>query len=229
MKVLIVLTSHSQIGDTGPKTGFWLSEFTDPYYFFVDHRVEIILASPNGGQPTVNPRSEESNYQTNGTRRFVPDLSARTQLANTMKLADVHPYEFDAVFFPGGHGPVWDLAQDKSVIALIESMSAARKPIGAVCHGVAVLRHPKNANGISLVHGRKVTGFSNSEEGKGGLTKVMPYLVEDMLRSNRGLYARADDWVSFVIRDGNLVTGQNPASSKGVVEEMWKLMTETAG
>jgi putative intracellular protease/amidase len=228
MKVLIVLTSHSQIGHFGPKTGFWLAEFTDPYYFFVDHRAEITLASPNGGQPTVNPHSEAPKYQTDGTRRFLSDPSARAHLANTIKLCEVRPYEFDAVFFPGGHGPVWDLAEDRSVIELIETMNAACKPIGAVCHGVAVLRHPKTANGVPLVHGRKVTGFSNSEEGKGALTQVMPYLVEDMLRSNGGLYARADDWASFVLRDGNLVTGQNPASSKGVVEELWKLMTAIA-
>jgi putative intracellular protease/amidase len=225
MKVLIVLTSHSQLGDTGPKTGFFLSEFTDPYYIFIDSGAEATLASPNGGQPTVNPVSEAPKHQTDGTRRFASDRSAQAQLANTVKLTDVRPNDFDAVFFSGGHGPVWDLAEDKSAIALIELMSEARKPIGAVCHGVAVLRHPKAANGAPLVRGRKVTGFSNTEEEQAGIPKLMPFLVEDMLRSNGGLYARADDWASFVAVDGNLVTGQNPASSRGVAEQMLKLAT----
>ncbi len=225
MKVLIVLTSHSQLTDTGRTTGFWLSEFTDPYYIFIDNDAEVTLASPNGGKPTVNPGSEAPKHQTDATRRFASDPTARAQLANTVKLTDVHPNDFDAVFFPGGHGPVWDLAQDKSVIALIEVMSAARKPIGAVCHGVAVLRHPEAANGTPLVRGRAVAGFSNTEEEKAGMPDVMPFLVEDMLRSNGGVYARADDWASFVAVDGNLVTGQNPASSARVAEEMLKLLT----
>jgi len=228
MKVLIVLTSHSQFGDTGRKTGFWLSEFTDPYYVFIDNGAEVTLASPNGGQPTVNPGSEAPNYQTDGTRRFNSDPSAQVQLANTVKLTGVRPNDFDAVFFPGGHGPVFDLAEDKSVIALVETMSVRHKPIGAVCHGVAVLRHPKAANGAPLVRGRKVAGFSNTEEEAAGLTKVMPYLVEDMLRSNGGLYERADNWAAFVAVDGNLVTGQNPASSSGVAEQMLKLAAAAA-
>ena len=228
MKVLIVLTSHSELGDTGRKTGFWLSEFTDPYYIFIDNGAEVTVASPSGGQPTVNPGSEAPNYQTDETRRFATDPSAQAQLANTAKLADVRPSDFDVVFFPGGHGPVFDLAEDKSVIALVDAMSAARKPIGAVCHGVAVFRHPKAANGAPLVSGRKVAGFSNTEEEAAGLTKVMPYLVEDMLRSNGGLYARADNWASFVAVDGNLVTGQNPASSRGVAKQLLKLATVTA-
>jgi putative intracellular protease/amidase len=228
MKILIVLTSHSQLGDSGRKTGFWLSEFTDPHYIFVDNGAEVTLASPNGGLPTVHPGSEAPNHQTDATRRFASDPTAQAQLANTVKVADVRANDYDAVYFPGGHGPVWDLAEDKSVIALVEVMSAARKPIGAVCRGVAVLRHPKAANGAPLVRGRKVTGFSNTEEEKAGMPKLMPFLVEDMLRSNGGLYARADDWASFVVDDGNLVTGQNPASSKGVAEQMLKLATTTA-
>lgn len=228
MKVLIVLTSHSELVDTGRKTGFWLSEFTDPFYTFIDNGAEVTLASPNGGQPTVHPGSEAANYQTDGSRRFAADSNARAQLANTLKLADIRPQDFDAVFFPGGHGPVFDLGEDKSVIALVEEMSAARKPIGAVCHGVAVLRHPKAADGAPLVNGRKVAGFSNTEEEAAGLTSVMPYLVEDMLRGNGGLYQRADNWASCVAVDGNLVTGQNPASSKGVAEQMLKLATVTA-
>ncbi len=228
MKVLIVLTSHNQIGDTGRKTGFWLSEFTDPYYVFIDSGAEVILASPNGGQPTVNPSSEAPNYQTDATRRFNSDSSAQAQLANTVKLSDVRANDFDAVYFPGGHGPVWDLAEDKSVIALIEAMSVARKPIGAVCHGVAVLRHPKAANGEALVRGRKVAGFSNAEEEAAGFTKMMPYLVEDMLKSNGALYMSADKWAPFVAVDGNLVTGQNPASSKGVAEQMLRLASAAA-
>lgn len=225
MKFLFVLTSHGRIGDTDRKTGFWLSEFTDPYYVFIDNGAQVTLASPSGGQPTVNPTSEAPNYQTDLSRRFASDSSARVQLANTVKLTDVRADDFDAVFFPGGHGPVWDLAEDKSVIALIEAMSAARKPIGAVCHGVAVFRYPKALSGAPLVSGRKVTGFSNTEEEKAGVPKLMPFLVEDMLRSNGGLYARADDWASCVIVDGNLVTGQNPASSIEVAEQMLKLAT----
>lgn len=224
MKVLFVLTSHSELGDTGKKTGYWLSEFTDPYYIFKDNGAELTLASPNGGQPTVNPTSELPKFQTDETRRFASDPAAQAHLANTVKLADVYRNDFDAVFFPGGHGPVWDLAEDKLVIELIEATSRARKPIGAVCHGLAVFRHPKAANGAPLVSGRKVTGFSNTEEEKAGIPKLMPFLVEDMLRNNGGLYERADDWASHVVADGTLVTGQNPASSKGVTEQMLKLL-----
>lgn len=224
MKVLFVLTSHREVGNSGRKTGFWLSEFTDPYYIFLERGAQITLASPQGGQPTVNPTSRADKYQTDETRRFDSDPRAQAELANTVKLTDLRPDDFDAVFFPGGHGPVWDLAEDESVIKLIEVMSAARKPIGAVCHGLAVLRHPKTANGVPLVSGRKVTGFSNSEEEKAGIPKLMPFLVEDMLRNNGGLYGRAEDWAPFVVVDGNLVTGQNPASSRGVTEQMLKLL-----
>jgi putative intracellular protease/amidase len=228
MKVLFVLTSHGELGDTGRKTGFWLSEFTDPYYLFVDSGAEVTLASPNGGQPTVHPGSEAPKFQTDETRRFASDPSAQAQLANTVKLRDVYRNDFDAVFFPGGHGPVFDLAEDKLVIELIEATAAARKPIGAVCHGVAVFRHSKAANGAPFVSGRKVAGFSNTEEEKAGMPTLMPFLVEDMLRSNGGVYSRADDFASHVVVDGNLVTGQNPASSIEVAEQMLKLATVTA-
>jgi putative intracellular protease/amidase len=228
MRILIVLTSHSQRGDTDQKTGFWLSEFADPYYVFVNAGAEVTLASPNGGQPPIDPSSEAPVRQTDATRRFNADAGAGDLMANTRRLDTLNPDEFDAVFFPGGHGPVWDLSEDKSVIALIEAMSVAQKPIGAVCHGVAVLRHPKTADGAPLVRGRNVAGFSNTEEDATGFTKVVPYLVEDMLKSNGGVYGRADDWASFVAVDGNLVTGQNPASSRGVAEQMLKLATVEA-
>jgi putative intracellular protease/amidase len=228
MKILIVLTSHDRLGDTGEKTGFWLEELAAPYYVFKDAGAMITLASPNGGEPPLDPKSEAPDFQTEATRRFASDSNALAQLANTFELADIAPGDFDAVFFPGGHGPVWDLAENKSVIALIEAMFSARKPVGAVCHGVAVLRHPKTAVAESVIRGRNVAGCSNTEEAAIGLTKVVPYLIEDMLKSHGGHYARADDWAPFIAVDGNLVTGQNPASSRGVAEAILKLVYQSA-
>ena len=213
-KVLMVLTSHDRLGDTGRKTGFWLEEFAAPYYVLRDAGVDITLASPKGGQPPVDPKSDEPDAQTPAMQRFRSDPAATRALANTVKLSSVSADDYDAVFFPGGHGPLWDLAEDPHAIALIEQLSAAGKPVAAVCHGPAVLRAPKGPDGASLVKGKKVTGFANTEEAAVGLTDVVPFLVEDMLKANGGQYTKAADWASYAVADGNLITGQNPASSE---------------
>ena len=213
MKILMILTSHDQLGTTGKKTGFWLEEFAAPYYVFKDAGAEIVLASPKGGQPPLDPKSDDEDAQTDDTRRFKKDTAAIKALAHTTILAEVPSDGFDAVFYPGGHGPLWDLAEDAHSIKLIESMSAAGKTVSAVCHAPAVFRHTKSADGSPLVTGKKVTGFTNSEEEGVQLTKVVPFLVEDMLKSNGGVYQKGADWQSFVVTDGKLITGQNPASS----------------
>ncbi|MEG0182655.1 MAG: type 1 glutamine amidotransferase domain-containing protein [Stenotrophomonas sp.] len=213
MKILIVLTSHDQLGDTGRKTGFWLEELAAPYYAFTDARAQIVLASPKGGQPPLDPKSNEPDFQTDLTRRFEADPAATAQLASTVRLDSVRQQDFDAVFYPGGHGPLWDLANDSHSIALIESFIAANKPVALVCHAPGVLRDVKAADGSPLVAGKKVTGFTNSEEAGVGLTDVVPFLVEDMLQAAGGQYSKGPDWGSYVVSDGLLITGQNPASS----------------
>ena len=213
MKILMVLTSHDQLGNTGKKTGFWLEEFAAPYYVFKDAGAEIVLASPKGGQPPLDPKSDEDDSQTEATRRFKRDTAAQAALANTARLADVSGQGVDALFFPGGHGPLWDLAEDADSIKLIESMSAAGKPVAAVCHAPGVLRHAKATDGSPLVKGKRVTGFTNTEEAAVQLTKVVPFLVEDMLVEHGGVYSKGADWQSYVVTDGKLITGQNPASS----------------
>ncbi len=213
MKILIVLTSHDQLGDTGRTTGFWLEELAAPYYAFTDAGAQIVLASPKGGQPPLDPKSNEPDFQTDLTRRFEADPAATAQLATTVRLDSVNQGDFDAVFYPGGHGPLWDLANDRHSIALIESFIAANKPVALVCHAPGVLRDVKAADGSPLVAGRKVTGFTNSEEAGVGLTDVVPFLVEDMLRAAGGQYSKGPDWGSYVVSDGLLITGQNPASS----------------
>lgn len=220
MKILIVLTSHDMLGDTGRKTGFWLEEFAAPYYAFVDAGAAVTLASPKGGQPPLDPKSDDPDAQTDATRRFRQDADAQRVLANTQRLADMQAADFDAVFYPGGHGPLWDLAEDAKSVALIETMLAAGKPVSAVCHAPGVLRHAKTADGKPLVQGRQVTGFSNSEEAAVQLTDVVPFLVEDELTHLGGLYSRGPDWQPHVVCDGLLVTGQNPASSVGVAEAL---------
>ncbi|MFF7056150.1 type 1 glutamine amidotransferase domain-containing protein [Achromobacter spanius] len=220
MKILIVLTSHDTLGDTGRKTGFWLEEFAAPYYAFVDAGAAVTLASPKGGQPPLDPKSDDPDAQTDATRRFSQDADAQRVLANTQRLADMQAADFDAVFYPGGHGPLWDLAEDAKSVALIETMLAAGKPVSAVCHAPGVLRHAKTADGKPLVQGRQVTGFSNSEEAAVQLTDVVPFLVEDELTHLGGLYSRGPDWQPHVVCDGLLVTGQNPASSVGVAEAL---------
>ena len=213
MKILMVLTSHDRLGDTGRKTGFWLEEFAAPYYIFKDAGAELVLASPKGGQPPLDPKSDEAESQTEATRRFKQDKAAQAALAHTAKLAEVSAQGMDALFYSGGHGPLWDLAEDTDSIKLIESMSAAGKIVAAVCHAPGVLRHAKAADGLPLVKGRKVTGFSNSEEAAVQLTKVVPFLVEDTLEANGGVYSRGADWQSYVVTDRTLITGQNPGSS----------------
>lgn len=220
MKVLIVLTSHDQLGDTGEKTGFWLEEFASPYYQLKDAGVSLVLASPNGGQPPLDPKSSAPDFQTDDTRRFDTDQNAQQELANTVKLADVKADDFDAVFYPGGHGPLWDLHQDADSIALIESFVAAGKPVAAVCHAPAVLLKAKDQSGEPLVKGKKVTAFSNSEEAAVGLTDVVPYLLEDKLIAAGGLYQKADDWTSLALTDGLIITGQNPGSSAAVAQAL---------
>ena len=214
MKILMILTSHDKLGDTGKKTGFWLEEFAAPYYVFKDAGAEVTLASPKGGHPPLDPTSDADDAQTEATNRFKGDEAAQSDLANTVVLSTVAAEGFDAVFFPGGHGPLWDLSEDADSIKLIESFAANDRPIGAVCHAPAVFRHPKGADGKSVVAGKTVTGFTNTEEDAVGLSEVVPFLVEDMLKANGGAYEKGPDWASFVVTDGKLVTGQNPASSE---------------
>lgn len=224
MKILMVLTSHEQLGDTGKKTGFWLEEFAAPYYVFKDGGAEITLASPKGGQPPLDPSSDTDDAQTDATERFKSDDAAQRDLAHTAVLADVSADGFDAIFYPGGHGPLWDLAEDSYSKSLIEAFASSNRPVGAVCHAPAVFRHTKDADGNPLVSGKTVTGFTNTEEEGVGLTDVVPFLVENMLKSNGGDYRKGDDWVSFVVTDGTLVTGQNPASSAEAAEKMLALL-----
>ncbi|AVS64777.1 type 1 glutamine amidotransferase domain-containing protein [Paracidovorax avenae] len=223
-RILMVLTSHDRLGDTGKKTGFWLEEFVAPYYVFKDAGAEITLASPQGGQPPLDPKSDDERAQTDATRRFKADAEAQRQLATTVPLASVRAGDFDAVFYPGGHGPLWDLAEDAQSIALIEKTFAAKKPLALVCHAPGVLRHAKAPGGEPLVKGRKVTGFTNSEEEGVQLTQVVPFLVEDMLKANGGLYEKGADWAPFVLTDGMLVTGQNPASSEPAAKALLQLL-----
>ena len=219
----MVLTSHDKLGDTGLKTGFWLEEFAAPYYEFKDKGATITLASPLGGQPPLDPKSDEADFQTEATARYKQDADAQQALANTLVLAEINAEDYDAVFYPGGHGPLWDLAEDQHSINLIEQFHAANKAVGLVCHAPAALRHPKNADGTPLVAGKQVTGFSNSEEAAVQLTDVVPFLVEDMLQANGASYVKGDDWASFVVASGNLITGQNPASSVAVAQAMLAL------
>ena len=219
-KILMVLTSHDQLGNTGTKTGFWLEEFAAPYYVFQEAGASITLASPLGGQPPLDPKSDDPDSQTAATLRFKADPAAQALLAGTHVLANLSAADFDAVFYPGGHGPLWDLAEGAHSIALIETFLAAGKPVATVCHAPGVLRHAKGANGQSIVHGKSVTGFTNSEEAAVGLTDIVPFLVEDMLIANGGIYSKGPDWQSYVVTDGLLVTGQNPASSEAAAQAL---------
>ena len=220
MNVLIVLTSHDQLGNTGRKTGFWLEELAAPYYALKDAGATVVLASPAGGQPPLDPKSNEPDSQTESTRRFEADPAAKAQLAATVRLDSVSPADFDAVFYPGGHGPLWDLAEDRHSIALIEGFLAAAKPVALVCHAPGVLRHVRGADGRPLVAGKQVTGFTNTEEAAVGLTDVVPFLVEDELKAKGGVFSRGDDWASYVVQDGLLITGQNPGSSEATAQAL---------
>lgn len=214
MNILMVLTSHDRLGNTGQKTGFWLEEFAAPYYVFKDAGAKLMLASPLGGQPPVDPKSDDAASQTVATRRFKADGAAQAALAATVQLSTLKPADFDAVFYPGGHGPLWDLAEDAASIALVDAMIAAGKPVAAVCHAPGVLRHARAPGGQPLVQGKNVTGFTNTEEAAAGLTEVVPFLVEDMLAERGAHFTKAADWHPHVVVDGLLITGQNPASSE---------------
>jgi len=222
MKILFVLTSHDQLGNTGNKTGFWIEEFASPYYLLLDKGVDITIASPKGGQPPIDPSSEGPDFATDATKRYYKDPTTQNVIKNTLKLATVNPADYDAVFYPGGHGPLWDLAEDKTSITLIEDFYNADKPVAFVCHAPAALKHPKKTDGTPLVDGKKVTGFSNTEEDAVQLTAVVPFLVEDMLQKNGGIYSKGDDWHPYALHDGLLITGQNPASSDLVAEILLK-------
>ena len=217
-KVLFVLTSHDQLGKTGEKTGFWIEEFATPYYTLKDKGIEITIASPKGGQPPIDPKSEGDDFQTPSTKRFNNDIEAQKALANSLKLADVKEADYDAIFYPGGHGPLWDLSEDPNSIMLIEAFYNNKKPVAAVCHAPAVLKNVRNIDGTPLVNGKKVTGFTNTEEAAVQLTDVVPFLVENMLKENGGIFSRAEDWNPYAVKDGILITGQNPASSEKVAE-----------
>ncbi len=225
MKILIVLTSHDRLGDTGKKTGFWLEELAAPYYVFKDAGATLTLASPAGGQPPIDPTSAAADAQSDDTRRFNADADAQAQLAHTVKLDAVRIEDFDAVFYPGGHGPLWDLAESTASRAIIERAIAAGKPVAAVCHAPAVLRHVQGLDGRPLVQGKAVTGFTNSEEAASGLTDVVPFLVEDMLKQNGGTYSKTEDWGVHVVRDGLLITGQNPASSGPAAQKLLEALS----
>ncbi|CAM4256752.1 type 1 glutamine amidotransferase domain-containing protein [Gillisia hiemivivida] len=220
--VLFVLTSHDELGDTGEKTGFWIEEFAAPYYNLLDKGVKITVASPKGGKAPIDPRSKAEASQTEATKRFNKDKSAQEIINTTVKLEEVEAEDFDAVFYPGGHGPLWDLAEDKTSIALIETFNKQEKPIAFVCHAPGILKDVKNAEGEPLVKGKNVTGFTNTEEEAVQLTNVVPFLVEDMLKENGGIFSKAANWNVHVVKDGNLITGQNPASSNKVAETLYE-------
>ncbi|AZI32542.1 type 1 glutamine amidotransferase domain-containing protein [Kaistella carnis] len=218
MKILFVLTSHDQLGNTGEKTGFWIEEFASPYYYLVDKGVDVTLASPKGGQPPIDPTSDKPENQTESTIRFKADKELQEKLSKTHKLSEVSSDDYDAVFYPGGHGPLWDLAESETSAKLIESFYNSNKPVSFVCHAPAALKHVKNTDGEPLVKGKKVTGFTNTEEELVKLTDVVPFLVEDMLKENGGIYSKKGDFEEYAIEDGLLITGQNPASSEKVAE-----------
>ncbi|WP_372739093.1 type 1 glutamine amidotransferase domain-containing protein [Neptunomonas sp.] len=220
MNVLFVLTSHDTLGDSGEKTGFWIEEFAAPYYTLADAGVNITLASPAGGQPPIDPKSELEDFQTQATRRFDKDSELQQKLASTSKLAELSADNFDAIFYPGGHGPMWDLTNNTASIKLIETFYQQGKPVSAVCHAPSVLLNTKNAQGEALFKGKKVTGFSNTEEAAVGLTEIVPFLLEDELESRGGQYSKGPDWSPYIVQDGLLITGQNPASSAAVAEAL---------
>lgn len=224
MKVLIVLTSHSELGNTGHKTGFWIEEFAAPYYALQEAGASITLASPKGGLPPIDPKSDEPASQTPATIRFKADKALQELLANTHPLSTVSAADYDGVFYPGGHGPLWDLTNDSDSIKLIEAFWSSKKPVAAVCHAPSVLLNVKDENGEALVKGKQVTGFTNTEEAAVQLTDIVPFLLEDELKNKGGIYSKKEDWASYVVTDGLLITGQNPASSEAAAEELVKLL-----
>ncbi|WMN12243.1 type 1 glutamine amidotransferase domain-containing protein [Marivirga salinae] len=226
LKVLFVLTSHDELGDTGEKTGFWVEEFAAPYYTLKDQNVEITIATPQGGKAPIDPRSQLEASQTEATKRYNNDEEVQKRIANTQKLSAVNAADYDAVFYPGGHGPLWDLAEDETSIKLIETFNAQDKPMAFVCHAPAALKEVKGKDGEPLVKGKKVTGFTNSEEEAVQLTEVVPFLLEDMLAEKGGTFTKGENWSVHVVEDGNLITGQNPASSKKAAELLLKKLQQ---
>lgn len=220
MNILFVLTSHDTLGNTGKKTGFWIEEFANPYYTLLDKGADITLATPKGGIAPIDPSSDTPDASTKDTERFKNDAVAQNKIKHTLALTAIDPNDFDAIFYPGGHGPLWDLANDATSIGLIETFNKQQKPIAFVCHAPAALKGVKNEDGSPLVKGKKVTGFTNSEEEAVQLTSVVPFLVEDMLKANGGIYSKESDWAPYAVQDGNLITGQNPASSELVAEKL---------
>ena len=226
MNVLIVLTSHSELGNTGKKTGFWIEEFAAPYYTLLNAGAKITLASPIGGQPPIDPKSDEAGSQTPATIQFKADAALQGLLANTKKLSTISADDFDGVFYPGGHGPLWDLTNDADSIALIAAFIKSKKPVAAVCHAPSVLLHVKDESGQPLVKGKHVTGFTNTEEAAVQLTEIVPFLLEDELKINGGIYSKKEDWAVHTVTDGLLITGQNPASSEAAAHELVKLLNK---
>lgn len=226
MKVLIVLTSHSQLGNTGKKTGFWIEEFAAPYYVLADAGVNLTIASPKGGQPPIDPKSDEPDAQTDATKRFKNDTDLKEKLSQSVKLSEINEKDFDAVFYPGGHGPLWDLANDEKSITLIQEFLSSNKPVAMVCHAPGALINVKNTDGSPLVEGKAVTGFSNSEEEAVELTDVVPFLLEDEFKKLGGHYSKGPDWGSYVKKDGLLITGQNPGSSEEAANVLLKVLKE---
>ena len=224
MKILMILTSHSELGNTGKKTGFWIEEFAAPYYVFLDEGASITIASPKGGQPPIDPSSDTPENQTPAVIRFKADKSLQKILSETQLLSTVSSDDYDAVFYPGGHGPVWDLTTDADSINLIAHFWKSKKPIAAVCHAPAVLLNVKDDAGNFLVAGKNITGFTNSEEAAVKLTDVVPFLLENELKNKGGVYSKKDDWVSYVVKDGILITGQNPASSEAAAKELIEIL-----
>ncbi len=224
MKILIILTSHAKLGNTDNKTGFWIEEFANPYYIFQEAGAEITIASPKGGQPPIDPKSDTPENQTEATKRYKNDSNLLALMANTKKLTEVSEDEFDAVFYPGGHGPLWDLTTDKDSIGLIENFWDSKKPIAVVCHAPSVLLNAKDENGDFLIKGKKVTGFSNTEEKAVQLENIVPFMLEDELKNKGGIYSKKEDWASYVVKDGLLITGQNPRSSEAVANELIQLL-----
>lgn len=219
-KILFVLTSHDQLGDTGKSTGLWIEEFATPYYYFLDKGIEVVIASPKGGQAPIDPKSNDPSFQTPSTKRFYTDKNAQKALAGTLKLTNVKQQDFNAVFYPGGHGPMWDLVNDKNSIKIIQDFYNNGKPVALVCHAPAALVNVKDNNGNFLIAHKKVTGFCNTEEEAVGLTKVVPFLLEDKLKERGGIYSKGADWNSYVVEDGLLLTGQNPQSSEEVASKL---------
>lgn len=226
LKVLFVLTSHNELGNTGKKTGFWIEEFATPYYFFKDKNIEVVIATPKGGQAPIDPKSTEDGFQTESTKRYFTDTNAQLALSKTVKLSAVHHKQFDAIFYPGGHGPMWDLVSDANSIALIQSFYNQGKPIAFVCHGPAALVNVKDQQGAYLIKDKKIASFTNTEEEAVQLTAVVPFSLEDRLKERGAIYQKGHDWSSFTLTDGLILTGQNPQSSKEVAQKLFDMITK---